>query len=339
MKIKIFILIIFLGVVKDTLAQDPQFSQFYAAPIYYNPAFAGSSFRDRVVVNYRNQWPSLPGKFVTYAASYDHFFRKYNNGIAIMATTDKAGTGNLRSSSLAGIYAHQLELSSKWMARAGIQLGYGFRSMDYYGLTFGDQLNEAGIPLPTEDNTSNRHDNITYFDAGTGFLLYSENLWVGVSAHHLNRPNQSVIEERALLPMRFAVNAGYKIPILDNKRRGLNSLEPEKSVTPAILYKHQGEFDQLDAGLYVHYAPIVLGVWYRGLPVIKNYKRGIYNHDAVVVLVGYKMPNISFAYSYDLTVSKLGPKTGGAHELSLIYEFEPKVKIKRRYKPIPCPKF
>lgn len=48
----------------DANAQDPEFTQFYAAPVYTNPAMAGTGSCNgggRVVLNYRNQWPSLPG--------------------------------------------------------------------------------------------------------------------------------------------------------------------------------------------------------------------------------------------------------------------------------------
>ena len=47
----------------NVFAQDPQFSQFYANPIYTNPAFAGSSTVGRIVANARNQWPSIAGTF------------------------------------------------------------------------------------------------------------------------------------------------------------------------------------------------------------------------------------------------------------------------------------
>ena len=46
-------------------AQDPQFTQFYANPLYLNPAFAGTVRCPRAVLNYRNQWPALTGTFVT----------------------------------------------------------------------------------------------------------------------------------------------------------------------------------------------------------------------------------------------------------------------------------
>ncbi len=40
-------------------AQDPEFSQFYANPLYLNPALAGANICPRAILNYRNQWPGL----------------------------------------------------------------------------------------------------------------------------------------------------------------------------------------------------------------------------------------------------------------------------------------
>lgn len=329
------------------VAQDPQFTQFYAASMYHNPAMTGGSFRDRVVVNYRNQWPSLPKSFVTYAASYDHYSRRYQSGFGLQAYTDKAGAGELRSTGVSGMYSYHLGLSNTWAVRAGLQFGYGFRDLNYNKLTFGDQIDleqirsGKGLYGYTIDDSQTKRHNVSYFDAGTGLLIYTKDFWFGVSGLHLNEPNQSLSEEVSKLPMRMNFNAGMKISLDNKERRAHNARQgvPEKSITPAILYKSQGKFDQLDMGLYIHYNPMVVGFWYRGLP-IKNYREGVYNHDAIALLVGYKLADVSFGYSYDLTVSRLGSGTGGAHEISLTYEFDSKASNKKKKpKLIPCPKF
>ena len=62
--------VLFLGVFRG-MAQDPHFSQYYAAPTYLNPAFAGTGADHRFIANYRNQWPDISNGFITYAFSYD----------------------------------------------------------------------------------------------------------------------------------------------------------------------------------------------------------------------------------------------------------------------------
>jgi hypothetical protein len=61
-------------------AQDPQFSQYYSAPLYLNPGFTGITPQQRIVVNHRIQWPNLPQAFATYAASYDIFVEELRSG-------------------------------------------------------------------------------------------------------------------------------------------------------------------------------------------------------------------------------------------------------------------
>ena len=69
-KRKLFIYMALIIVVKgDLFAQDPHFSQFYANPMYINPAFAGSTNHGRIVTNARNQWSSIAGTFTTMSAS------------------------------------------------------------------------------------------------------------------------------------------------------------------------------------------------------------------------------------------------------------------------------
>jgi len=53
-------------------------------------------------------------------------------------------------------------------------------------------------------------------------------------------------------------------------------------------------------------------------------------------LLGYKFDNINIGYSYDITISKLIGSTGGAHEISIIYNFDLNQTRKKRRKAIPC---
>ena len=71
-RILIWVLLLFIivGGNKTTFGQDPIFTQFYANPMYLNPAFAGSRVCPRVALNYRNEWPNISGNFVTTAADY-----------------------------------------------------------------------------------------------------------------------------------------------------------------------------------------------------------------------------------------------------------------------------
>ena len=72
-------------------AQDPHFSQFYSAPLYLGPSFAGMGGDTRFVLNFRDQWPKLPGAFITSSVSVDHYLHKYNSGLGMIYVRDNAG--------------------------------------------------------------------------------------------------------------------------------------------------------------------------------------------------------------------------------------------------------
>src|SRR5687768_15690747 len=72
-------------------AQDPQFTQFYANPLYLNPAFAGSKRCPRIAINARLQWTGISGNYRTYAASYDQHIDAISGGIGIRFMRDEAG--------------------------------------------------------------------------------------------------------------------------------------------------------------------------------------------------------------------------------------------------------
>lgn len=327
-----------------TKAQDVQFSQFYSAPLYLNPAFTGSTEFTRVGSNYRSQWPALEANFITTAAWVDHFIVDKNSGVGFLIQSDQEGLAGLRSTSLSGLYAYQMPITKEYMVRVGASAGYVLRDVNFSNLTFGDQYDANGfISAPTAEvfNTGAQKN---YFDMSLGALLYSQNAWLGVSNSHTTRPNQSLIGGASPLPMKWSVHGGYKFflksGLIDH---GFYAEEQERSITPTVQYKKQGQFDQMDVGLYFTLEPIVMGVWYRGFP-FKNVGDFV-NNESLVLLLGYSKRTkdniLNIGYSYDITISKLGASSGGAHEFSISFAWftgDPR-KPPKHVMQIPCPDF
>lgn len=329
--------ILFIWISTMALAQDPEFSQYYSAPLYLNPAFSGTGSDHRLIANYRNQWPNVSNGFVTYSFSYDYNLENVNSGLGVMLMTDKAGSANLRSTTVNFQYSYKVNLSDKWVLSSGLNFGLGFRNVDFNKLVFGDQLAfDANGNVPTDDPILSNLVSTSYFDFGGGMLVYSRKFWLGFSALHLNRPNRSLLDEEAQIPIKTSFHGGVRLPLY----HGPFKKDRVAAIAPSFVYKKQGQFDQLDLGAYFLYEPVVVGVWYRGIPIQQNVKDNV-SQDAVVIIIGFQLSKIELSYSYDLTVSELGPISGGAHEIALKYKLDviggSKAKKKERY--IPCPTF
>lgn len=318
--------------------QDMQFSQYYASPLYLNPAFSGTAESHRMALTHRNQWPQIGNGFVSYAFSYDYNMPDLKSGFGLLITTDRAGSAGLRSTTASFNYAYKVQLSSNWMFDPALSFAYNRRHIDFSKLVFGDQLEftDTGEVITRDLEVLNNLTDITYFDAGIGGLMYNRKFWWGFSANHLNRPNQSLLGEESLLPIKYSVHGGVKIPLYN----GLKKRNKISSLAPSFNYKKQGNFDQLDIGVHFLYDPIMLGIWYRGVPIQQEVNDRV-SQDAVVVILGVRFKNLEVGYSYDFTTSELNSVSGGAHEVSIIYEFQTfgREKIKRKDKFIPCPTF
>jgi type IX secretion system PorP/SprF family membrane protein len=326
------VLVFLLLVALFANAQDPQLSQFYAAPLYLNPALTGNTFQDRVIANYRKQWMGIAPGYETYCISYDHNASKEHSGIGGLIIRDKAGTNGLAFTHAAFSYSFEARLDRKRAIRFGTKLGYTIRDFDRSGYVFADQVIREGAPTSIE---SSLLDRVSYFDASLGSLYFSEAFWFGVSMNHINKPEGSLVTGgSAPLEVRTSFHTGYRFAT-DGKKLSRSKTQ----MTVAAHLKMQGQWDQLDIGAYVDHNDITFGLWYRGLPGLKAYKPGYPNDDAIIAMVGYETQNqFRVVYSYDVTVSWLTQRSGGAHELSLIYEW-PKRTKNRKWKAVPCPRF
>ena len=321
MMIKRFIpfLLLLTAIVPEVHAQDPQFTQFYANPLYLNPAFAGSVRCPRFILNYRNQWPAIPGNFVTYSASYDQHFDGISGGLGVLVTNDVAGEGTLVSTNVSGIYSYHLEVNRNFSIKAGFQATYAQRTLDWSKLTFGDQIDSRfGFVYQTAEQQPGQ--SVSYVDFSAGLLAYSDKFYFGFAAHHLTQPDQSFLVPTSKLPMKITAHTGAVIPL--GRKTRFN--DPAK-ISPNILFQQQQDFRQINIGMYFQKNPFIAGLWYR-------------NKDAFIALIGLQQGVFKFGYSYDITISRLTNATAGAHEISFAMQLECKPK-KKRYRTINCPSF
>lgn len=321
-------------------AQDPQFSQFYASPLYLNPALAGSTDRARVGVNYRNQWPSLTHSFTTISAYIDYFSKAAESGIGLIITEHREGFLDFKSNEIGLLYSYKLQVSDEVIMRTGLQLSYFNKNLNFEDLIFGNQIDiDNGQVIGPSGEAFDRGANVDFLSASAGTLIYSSDTWIGFSIHHVNRPNQSFLDQESRLSRKYSLHAGHKIMFAKGRRlRTVSYQFQERSATFAVNYKSQGGFNQLDVGLQLYFQPILIGGWYRGIPIQSVNK--VSKNESVIALFGLELnKDLSFGYSYDFTVSQLAGATGGAHEFSLTLSFGKIVKRTRRDTILPCFKY
>lgn len=314
-------------------AQDQQFTQFYAVPTAVSPSFAGASIQSRVSMQYRNQWSAIPGGFNSGNITFDQFMPNLNSGIGMLVSYDQAGSGALRSTTVAVQYAYEARIKRNLFFRPSLQLGYGQKSIDFEKLTFYDQMVREGNVASLEAGTVRP---VNYYDMGAGMLLYSPKLWLGVSAFHNNTPDVSLYDtQKSPLARKLSVHGGYRIRLKGNSLRKLDHY-----MVVAANYLAQQQFDQLDLGFYYEFSPMILGLWYRGLPMKSN-SYGTFNHDALAFVLGFQAGNYKVGYSYDITVSTLGiASSAGTHEVSLVYQWANKHNQRaKKIRIMPCAKF
>lgn len=315
-------------------AQDPEFTQYYAAPLYTNPAMAGNAFcsnsaAGRASLNYRNQWPSLPGTYRTMAASVDQHIDAINGGIGLLGVFDRAGAGMLTTLSLSAMYAYVMPVNQRqtFFLRAGIEASVVQRSIDPNGLLWGDMIDPIrGFVFATGEVFATEVIQMPNFAAG--LVGYSEKFYAGFAVHNIIEPVMSFYnsdDANARIPRRYTFHTGTVIPL--DKRK-----DAQSTFSPNVLFMNQQNFTQMNLGFYLNRGPLVTGLWFR--QAFGEFRTS----DALMVMFGFRKDRFKFAYSTDITVSSARSAVPFSHEISATVEWclPPS---RGRFKPMKCPEF
>lgn len=327
------------------IAQDLHFTQTIQTPQLINPAATGVfDGWERAIINHRSQWLGSSTQFSSTAVAVDANLGKSTMndqahlGVGLMFFNDVGGDGKFGNQQAAltvsgilpmGGYGHTLS--------AGLQGGYGQRSVNAANLTFMSQWDGNGFDPTLLSGEGNLGNSFVYLDASAGLMYmydggsntFSRNndfkFQFGISGYHLNAPelrfNTGVSEERMnrkyVAHMRvIAEVAGSKWSVDASAAQFIQGGHYETILGGLMRYRFEN--GTKITGLS-HDAFFGFGTYFR----VK---------DALVPTVMMDWRGFQFGISYDVTVSKLRTAYTGSLEFSLSYvnRHDALFKVKRR---------
>ncbi len=300
-------------------SQDISFSQFYANPLYLNPAFSGSVGVPRVALQYRNQWSGFNNAFTTYSAAFDMPVQKLQGGIGGYILNDAQADGILNTLQFNLSYSVFIQLSENYRLHGALQAGFNQNSLNTDKLIFADNLDPYyGNHGSSAELATLTDPNYSFVDFSSGVLMYSKRLFYGIAVHHLTEPNQSFYsgnEDVAKLDRKYTAHFGARLPVYlyGHNRKKFD-------ISPQLIVQSQGQFRQFNYGIFATKYGLTAGTWFR-----QNFG---FRYDAVIFMVGFMKKSWQFNYSYDFTVSGLRADSGGTSEVSLTFLLNTSAKSK-----------
>ena len=291
-------------------AQDPEFSQFYANPLYLNPALTGTNALPRFVTNYRNQWPSQGNTFVTYNFTYDGYVSEIRSGLGFKLMYDRELNGIINTIYSSFLYSYHVQASDRLFFSMALEAGFIYKQFNTSSLIFPGMIDQGtgtitgSYPLPFEDGHK------IFPDFSFGLVGQMDDVYFGLALHHLTQPDQSILDGDHIgrLPMKITLHAGAKG---HEFHRGL--LSREFTLSPNLVIQQQGSFRQINLGLYMKEDWLTFGLWYRNNLSIRP--------DAAIAMVGIQNRKFQLGYSFDFSLSELSSYSYGSHEISLTFFF------------------
>ncbi|MFN4298584.1 MAG: PorP/SprF family type IX secretion system membrane protein [Thermaurantimonas sp.] len=310
-------------------AQDPVFSQMLLNKNYINPAYAGYTGDISFDLQSRVQWLRIPAYFLTNAFSFHGGCNATRLGYSITGMHDMRGEGFLQNTRINGAVSVNIpayssrRLRPRWLRdkkliwSTGLNIGVGQRYLNWDRLTFTDQYDiYFGFVRPQSlVQPQNVASNIIIdLSAGTRARMQLGDAGsyasAGFAIWHLNRPVESFFFTDNRLPMRYTGHAFFhwQTERYTNSPRYLSigwigNYQLEMQTNVVMAYR--------DFGL-----GYMLGAGYRSERIYALTRRV----DSWVFQIHVRQEPFYLSYSFDLTMSSLGPhRTFGTHEFGISY--------------------
>jgi len=324
--------VFFIMQYRSVNGQEAQFSQFYAAPLYLNPALLGAEQSLTFGANVRRQDVNLDNpQDVIHAYAMVPFFRGGPNknqlgGVGVSVLANRLGNFEENAFHVSGAYNIPLKFDNSEVISFGVQFGYVLGRFDPTNINIQsgvqwsrfigfDPSIESTIPSLGEE-LQNGYPVINagvtyYFNPKRSYVLFTGSAFSGLSVYNINQPDQSFLDDGIdKRNIEFRYHGGMEFFLM-----------PKLKWTPTIIATYNNGDFQFNGGNYFSYnvgrnrgietrvSELVFGVWYR----LK---------DAAIISLGFNRATWTFGVSYDFNVSFLGSDKqgfGGAAEFSVTY--------------------
>ncbi|RMG74166.1 MAG: type IX secretion system membrane protein PorP/SprF [Bacteroidetes bacterium] len=282
----------------STWAQDPHFSQPLTLAAWNNPAATGLfEGHTRLSSALRQQWTGLPSGFRTQFVGAE--LNREGLGFGGQLVQEQAGESGYRHLQASAQLAIHRPVAGGTLS-LGATAGVIQQSLDPTGLTFDSQYDAIGgfdATLPSGEFLAQNKAVQPDLGVGLHYRYVAPDLGplmevsAGLTLHHINQPNLSLMGGEALLPRRLGGHLTSQW--LAGGRTLLHT---------GLRYAQQGEFREwwVEAGLSYELDPEIQ--LYAGLGWRKD--------DAWVPVVALDFNHARIGLSYDLTSSSLGSAIG-----------------------------
>ena len=315
------VLSLFMFCILPVTAQDAVYSQFMFDALSVNPGLAGMNDYNKLSGGFRDQYVQVDHAYVTCFASYDQKIESINSGMGLQVYRDVAG-GVYSRTSAELFYNYQVKLAGDFIVSPGLQVALVQRAMNASDLSLPDQNPYTGSGS-TEilENRSN-----IFPDYGFGVVLnYSDRYSLGIAAHHLNAPAETLSEiNQKRTPMSLSAHFISYFPLSFGKFD-----RNEIVVSPGAYFRQQQYQNFFSVGMNIGFDPVFAGIWMRAASG--------FNPESAIFLVGMEQINFRIVYNYDYKLAHAkGEFPGtGAHEIVLTW----KIYSKDKMRTIKCSKF
>ncbi len=321
---KNLITIALLVLTTTLVAQDLHFSQFTMTPLQLDPSQAGKIGGEvRAIMNYKDQWGSIANPYKTYGFSFDTRLNKKQKkdnffGLGLSAYQDKAGDISMSLLEIDLSLAYHIKVDAESYFSAGIQGGFGQRSIDVGALRYDNQYDGSGHNDTYASNEVIGSPSYMYPDFSIG-VSYShgvnsnrvisnngydgKKINIGAAVHHAPSFNNSFLQtDSENQKLRYVVH-------------GLTSFgigETNMAIQPSGFISYQNGATEFNIGSYFRYtlqeksrftkfasgAAFSLGTHYR-------------TGDAFILTALIEMGSFAVGTSYDLNLSGLTAASDG----------------------------